>query len=594
MPQMTCFGSLPGIPVQPFLMMQAASTSTTLSPYMNTSTSSHATGIFQTSTWSADSGFGVCPPLNYTSLVSNERVIGSEVLTVPPPPPPPPPPDNIQILSQSSFCMKNSSACSIKSDVKPETGSVVKSKDIPMALDPILLDLADLSSKPRISKLTKPMRFQNEGKKLSVRRNSFVKEDCGALDTKNIGQKCTFKLVGTEKKESDKKTKDGMRTIKILKSFEKIRREELDGMENKNSKPIADDSHIIKRTTNNSLESMRNDGGVNKNASGSPFSHGDIDSLVKEVNDGKIMNLGKSKMDVSINKNSEVQKAELKLEIKQVNSENEEKLHGEHEKVREIEGLVMERIIVVPEDNLNGDELTSSTDSERNPTLDNTQLFGVSVISSNGNHENGVVNLGPPASPVSGLCRREYSSPSTSGSTDSAARGQFKQATTTDVAGCSKIMLHGSKSISRHKKAHDQLPKISEKFRKYMHVVTHPNGGASMLKADWSKIKEHFSGSELDEFTMEFVTFGLAEVDSTPVFVIAVIENAAEYLQNGLEYFAKKFPHMPVKIGSLTSKQCVSTTTVSEYYSHVMETCHHGTFRKDPSVVTSRCEKNSC
>lgn len=52
-----------------------------------------------------------------------------------------------------------------------------------------------------------------------------------------------------------------------------------------------------------------------------------------------------------------------------------------------------------------------------------------------------------------------------------------------------------------------------------------------MLKADWSKIKEHFSGSELDEFTVEFVTFGLAEVDSTPVFVIAVIENAAEYLQ---------------------------------------------------------------
>lgn len=52
-----------------------------------------------------------------------------------------------------------------------------------------------------------------------------------------------------------------------------------------------------------------------------------------------------------------------------------------------------------------------------------------------------------------------------------------------------------------------------------------------MLKADWSKIKEHFSGSELDDFTMEFVTFGLAEVDSIPVFVIAVIENAAEYLQ---------------------------------------------------------------
>lgn len=64
-----------------------------------------------------------------------------------------------------------------------------------------------------------------------------------------------------------------------------------------------------------------------------------------------------------------------------------------------------------------------------------------------------------------------------------------------------------------------------------------------MLKADWSKIKERFSGSELDEFTIEFVTFGLAEVDSTPIFVIAVIENAAEYLQVGItfEIFSNTF-----------------------------------------------------
>ncbi|VIO86712.1 Uncharacterized protein BM_BM6925 [Brugia malayi] len=258
--------------------------------------------------------------------------------------------------------------------------------------------------------------------------------------------------------------------------------------------------------------------------------------------------------------------------------------------------MVVKKVVVVPEGDLNGNELTSSTDSERNTApLDNTQFFEVSVTSSNDNHKDGVVELGPPASPVFGVCEREYSSPSTSGFIDSTTGGLFKQAPVTDVTGCSKTLLHGNKSVSRHKKAYGQLPKISEKFRKYIHVVTHPNGGASMLKADWSKIKDHFSGSELDEFTLEFVTFGLAEVDNTPVFVIAVIENAADYLQNGLEYFAKKFPHMPVKIGSLTSKQCVSTTTVSEYYSHVMETCHHGTFRYGPlhslSLVGTRQEE---
>lgn len=52
-----------------------------------------------------------------------------------------------------------------------------------------------------------------------------------------------------------------------------------------------------------------------------------------------------------------------------------------------------------------------------------------------------------------------------------------------------------------------------------------------MLKADWAKVKERFSGAELEEFTLEFVTFGLAEIDDTPVFVIAIMENAVEYLQ---------------------------------------------------------------
>ncbi|CAG9541075.1 unnamed protein product [Cercopithifilaria johnstoni] len=596
MPQMTCFGSLPGMHVQPFMMMQSASTSTALPPYMNTQTSNHTTGIFQTSAWPGDSSFGVCPPFNFTSSVPNERTLGPEVLSVPPPPPPPPPPNDMRLVSQSNVCVKNSSDCSVKNDLKPGTSSVTKPKDIPMALDPILLDLADLSPKPQVSKSAKPVRFQNERKKLSVCRDSVVKEAHGAFDTKNREQKCTLKLVGAEKKESDKKAKEGVKTIKVLNPSEKIKREELDGMENKNPKPVADDPHEIKRATNNSFKSIRNDKELSKNASRSTLSNGDSDSVIKIMDDGKIMKGDKNQIDLSVIKTGEIQRAELNLEIERqlaIANSKDEKPDRELEEVRE--ETVMERIVVVPEDDLNGDELMSSTDSERNPTPDNTQFFSISVISSNENHEDGVVELGPPASPIPGLCGREYSSPSTSGFTDSTPSNSFKQASTTDVVGCSKTLLRGSRSVPRHKKIHDQLPKISEKFRKYIHVVTHPNGGASMLKADWSKIKERFSGCELDEFTMEFVTFGLAEVDSTPIFVIAVIENAAEYLQNGLEYFAKKFPHMPVKIGSLTSKQCVSTTTVSEYYSHVMETCHHGTFRYGPlhslSLVGTRQEE---
>ncbi|VBB26177.1 unnamed protein product [Acanthocheilonema viteae] len=606
MPQMTCFGSAPGMHVQPFLMMQSTSTATTLSPYMNTQTNNHTTGIFQTSTWSADSSFGVCPPFSFASSISNERLLGPEVLTVPPPPPPPPPPNDMRLVSQSNFCMKNSTSCSVKSDPKSGIPSITKSKDIPMALDPILLDLADLSPKPRVPKSTKPARFQNERKKLSVHRDSAVKECHDALDTKNREQKCTLKLVGSEKKESDKKAKEGIKAIKVLKPSEKVKREEMDGVENKNPKPVDGDLHEIKQATSNSLKSMGSEKEVNKDETSSTLSNGDSDSLIKVVDDGKVTKVDKNQMDVSVIKSGKIQQGELNLEIKQAadsdirerrlaiaNSEDGEKPQRELKELRE--EIVMERIVVVPEDDLNGDELISCIDSERNSTPDNAQFFSVSVISSNENHEDEVVELGPPASPVPGLRGREYSSPSTSGFTDSTPSALFRQATAADVAGCSKTLLHDSKSIPRHKKIHNQLPKISEKFRKYIHVVTHPNGGASMLKADWSKIKEHFSGPELDEFTIEFVTFGLSEVDNTPVFVIAVIENAAEYLQNGLEYFAKKFPHMPVKIGSLTSKQCVSTTTVSEYYNHVMETCHHGTFRYGPlhslSLVGTRQEE---
>lgn len=198
------------------------------------------------------------------------------------------------------------------------TPSVIKPKDIPMALDPILLDLADLSPKPRVSKSTKPARFQSERKKLSVRRDSVVKEGHGALDTKSSEQKCTFKLVGAGKKESDKKAKEGVKTIKVLKPSEKIKREELDGVENKNPKPVTDDPHEIKRATNNSLESMKSDREVSKGASSSTLSNDDNGSLIKFESDRKITTVDKNKTDVTVIRTGEIQQSELNLEIKQI------------------------------------------------------------------------------------------------------------------------------------------------------------------------------------------------------------------------------------------------------------------------------------
>ncbi|KAI6175575.1 hypothetical protein M3Y97_00704400 [Aphelenchoides bicaudatus] len=142
---------------------------------------------------------------------------------------------------------------------------------------------------------------------------------------------------------------------------------------------------------------------------------------------------------------------------------------------------------------------------------------------------------------------------------------------------------HSSKK--KHQKF--RLPKISEKFRKYVEVEIHPNGGASILKSDWRRIRQHFNKDERLQFITEFIALGLAEMNGSPVFVICVLENGAEYLRDILNYLAEHRSNLPVKIGSLQNKQIVETMPISAYHKRVMETCHHGTFRYGPMHALS-------
>ncbi|CAJ0572477.1 unnamed protein product, partial [Mesorhabditis spiculigera] len=114
----------------------------------------------------------------------------------------------------------------------------------------------------------------------------------------------------------------------------------------------------------------------------------------------------------------------------------------------------------------------------------------------------------------------------------------------------------------KQKKA-DKLPKVSSRFKKFMLIETHPNGGASMLKANWKDL-------------------GLSEQNEIPVFCVCVIENGANYLQDVFGYLANHYSNLPCKVGSLTNKQSVETMSLQAYHNLVMETCHHGTFRAGP------------
>lgn len=82
-----------------------------------------------------------------------------------------------------------------------------------------------------------------------------------------------------------------------------------------------------------------------------------------------------------------------------------------------------------------------------------------------------------------------------------------------------------------------RLPKISKQYRKYIQVEIHPNGGASILKCDWRRIRQQFNKEERFKFVTEFIALGLAEVNDSPVFVICVMENGAEYLRDILSKF---------------------------------------------------------
>ncbi|WKY07913.1 hypothetical protein Q1695_007423 [Nippostrongylus brasiliensis] len=148
----------------------------------------------------------------------------------------------------------------------------------------------------------------------------------------------------------------------------------------------------------------------------------------------------------------------------------------------------------------------------------------------------------------------------------------------------------------KHHDKREKLPRISNKFRKFVIVDTHPNGGASILRTDWNNIRKHFNAEERMEFAKQFIRLGLAESNGVPVFVIGVLENAASYLVDVFQYMHDKHPHLPVKIGSLTNKQLVETMTFNTYYKQVMETCHHGTFRAGPmhSVSMVGAKQEEC
>ncbi|KAI6187288.1 hypothetical protein M3Y98_00226400 [Aphelenchoides besseyi] len=142
--------------------------------------------------------------------------------------------------------------------------------------------------------------------------------------------------------------------------------------------------------------------------------------------------------------------------------------------------------------------------------------------------------------------------------------------------------------VKAKKKRRHRLPQISEKFRRFVQVEIHPNGGASILRSDWKRIRKHFElKSDRLQFIVEFITLGFAELHGTPIFVICILENGADHMRDILTYLAEEHSQLNVKVGSLANKQIVETMQISNYYQRVLDSCHQGTFRYGPMNALS-------
>lgn len=153
---------------------------------------------------------------------------------------------------------------------------------------------------------------------------------------------------------------------------------------------------------------------------------------------------------------------------------------------------------------------------------------------------------------------------------------------------CNKNRMQTFRHLLRTILPSHQAESLDPRFYHLLTIETHPNGGAPMLICDWKQVKNELLDSpSRTQFAREFINLGMAEEEGTPQFVIGIMKNAAEYLDDLLEYICTKHAHLPCKVGSLVNKQIVETMTLESYYRLVCDTYSAGTFRAGPMNALS-------
>lgn len=134
--------------------------------------------------------------------------------------------------------------------------------------------------------------------------------------------------------------------------------------------------------------------------------------------------------------------------------------------------------------------------------------------------------------------------------------------------------------LKRLTKEYD-LPRVSKRFRHFLRVKTHPNGGAHTLSCDYLQFRDKLNRHEIDVFCRQFLRLGMAEFNELAVFCIAIMENGANGMANCFKMLVNTDPTMVIKYGELTGSS-FKTKPLKRYYNSCLKNYMNGTFRYGP------------
>ena len=126
----------------------------------------------------------------------------------------------------------------------------------------------------------------------------------------------------------------------------------------------------------------------------------------------------------------------------------------------------------------------------------------------------------------------------------------------------------------------------NEPLSRYIHIDTHPNGGASVVHMYQEEI-QHLDKQHSRELAKSFFTEVFKEdKKGNAKHVMGIVHRAAKYLPELVTHLSNIRPDLIVKVGHLRKSE-IETCKMEEYASKVEESYSHGTFRYGPLLQLS-------